>query len=100
MQTVTLKRVTVITEAVLEQRLVREVKQLGAKGYTLTEARGEGVRGIRAGGVEGRNLRLEVIVSAAVADRILTHLAEHYFADYAMVATVENVEVVRGEKYV
>ncbi len=100
MQTVALKRVTIIAEAVLEERLVREVRTLGAKGYTLTAARGEGSRGVRASEWAGQNIKLETLVSAAVADRLLTHLAQHYFEHYAVVAYVENVEVVRGDKYV
>ncbi|MBL8045842.1 MAG: hypothetical protein JNL09_04835 [Anaerolineales bacterium] len=99
-QTVPLKRVTIIAEAVLEERLVREVKQLGARGYTITQARGEGSRGVRASEWEGQNIKLESIVSPAVADKILAHLAEHYFEYYAVVAYAEHVEVVRGEKYV
>lgn len=100
MQTTPLKRVTIIAEAILEDRLRRAVKTLGAKGYTITEARGEGSRGVRASEWEGRNIRLETLVSPQVADALLTHLAEHYFAHYAVVATVETVEVVRGDKYV
>ncbi len=99
MQTVPLKRVTIIAEAVLEERLIREIKALGAKGYTLTAARGEGSRGVRASEWAGQNVKLETLVSAEVADRLLTHLAERYFAHYAVVAYVENVAVVRGEKY-
>jgi nitrogen regulatory protein P-II 2 len=94
-----LKLVTVVAEAVLEERLVREVKALGARGYTLSDVRGEGSRGVRASEWEGRNVKLETLVTAAVAERILEHLATRYFAHYAVVAYVENVEVVRGEKY-
>jgi hypothetical protein len=54
---------------------------------------------VRASEWEGSNIRLETIVSPAVAERILNHLAEVYFANYAVIAFVENVEVVRGDKY-
>jgi nitrogen regulatory protein P-II 2 len=40
------------------------------------------------------------VVSAAVADRVLAHVAKHYFPNYAVIAYVGTVEVVRGEKYV
>jgi nitrogen regulatory protein P-II 2 len=95
-----LKLVTIIAEAVLEDRLLDDVKRLGATGYTLTEVRGEGSRGIRATEFEGCNLRIEVLVSEATAGRILECLADEYFALYAVVAYVADVEVVRGEKYV
>ncbi|MCS7058201.1 MAG: transcriptional regulator [Meiothermus sp.] len=93
------KLVTIIAEGFLEERLVREIKRLGAKGYTITEARGEGSRGVRASEWEGNNIRLETIVSPEVAEKILAHLAEVYFPNYAVIAYVETVEVVRGEKY-
>lgn len=100
MRTVPLKLVSIVAEAVLEERLVREMKGLGARGYTLTEVRGEGSRGVRASEWEGRNIKLETLVSAEVAERILEHVAERYFAHYAVVIYVESVEVVRGDKYV
>ena len=100
MDLVPLKLVTIVAESLLEKRLVEEVKRLGAKGYTITPARGEGSRGIRRVDWEGQNIRLETIVSEEVALRILQRLQEEYFPHYAVIAYVENVWVVRGEKYV
>lgn len=93
------KLVTIIAEGFLEERLIRDIKKLGAKGYTITAARGEGSRGVRASEWEGGNIRLETVVSPLVAEKILGHLAEVYFANYAVIAFVEDVEVVRGDKY-
>ena len=100
MELVPLKLVTIVAESLLEKRLVEEVKRLGAKGYTITPARGGGSRGIRSVDWEGQNIRLETIVSEEVALRILQRLQEEYFPHYAVIAYVENVWVVRGEKYV
>ena len=100
MELVPLKLVTIVAESLLEKRLVEEVKRLGAKGYTITPARGEGSRGIRSVDWEGQNIRLETIVSEEVALRILQRLQEESFPHYAVIAYVENVWVVRGEKYV
>ena len=62
MQAVYRQLVTIITEAVLESELTRQLEQLGARGYTITEARGKGSRGVRdAGWDEVRNIRIEVI---------------------------------------
>lgn len=100
MKTVVLKRVTIIAEALLEERLVRDIKRLGARGHTITEVRGEGSRGVRASEWEGHNVKLESIVSPDVADRVLEYLAATYFPHFAVIAYVEDVAVVRGEKYV
>lgn len=100
MKTVSVKLVTVIAEAILEDQLLRDLKNLGVKGYTLSEVRGEGSRGIRASEWEGKNLKIEVLVSPEVADAIIDHVAEHYFPLFAVVAYVQDVNVVRGEKFV
>ena len=49
--------------------------------------------------LRGDNMRLEVVVSPEVADAILERLAQEYFPNYALVAWVADVQVVRGEKY-
>ena len=100
MELVPWKLGTSVAESLLEKRLVEEVKRLGAKGYTITPARGEGSRGIRSVDWEGQNIRLETIVSEEVALRILQRLQGGCCPDYAVIACVENVWVVRGEKYV
>lgn len=100
MHTVELKLVTLVTERVLKDRLVRDLERLGAKGWTMTNAQGRGSRGVRASEWEGQNLRIETVVSKEVADRIVEHLAQEYFQHYAVIAYTENVQVVRGDKYV
>lgn len=100
MKTVTLKLVTIIAEAVLETQLVREVRDLGARGHTITKTHGEGSRGVRASEWEGGNVKIETLVGDAVAERIVRHVAENYFQHYAVVAYVTDVSVVRGDKYV
>ena len=100
MKTHPLKLVTIIGEAVLADRLLREIRKLGAKGHTLTTVEGQGSRGVRASEWEGKNVKIETLVSEEVADAILHVLSEHYFANFAVVAYVHDVGVVRGEKYV
>ncbi|MFV9506773.1 MAG: P-II family nitrogen regulator [Oscillochloridaceae bacterium umkhey_bin13] len=100
MQTTRLKLVTIIAERILEDRLVRALKQIGARGYTISgEVRGEGTRGVMAIDWEGQSVRIETLVSAEVAERILSHMAEHYFTDFAVIAYSVEAEVLRREKY-
>ncbi|PIQ62683.1 MAG: transcriptional regulator [Bacteroidetes bacterium CG12_big_fil_rev_8_21_14_0_65_60_17] len=100
MQITSLKLVTIIAERILEDRLIREVVGLGAKGYTITDARGQGSRGVRANEWEGPDIRMELLVSAEVADRIMAHVADTYFEYYALIAFVQDADVARGDKYV
>lgn len=94
-----LKLVTVIAEPVLEERLVAEMHDLGARGHTITATRGSGTVGRHATDPPGDGVRIEALVSDEVADRILAHIESRYFADYSLVAFVADVEVVRRGKY-
>lgn len=95
----TLQLVTIIAEPVLEEQLTRELRSLGARGFSVSEGRGQGSRGIRASDFGGAHVRLECVVSAASAHAIMDHMAAHYFAHYAVIAWVSEVHVLRGEKY-
>jgi nitrogen regulatory protein P-II 2 len=94
-----LRLITIVAEEVLESHLVRELENAGATGWTVTQAHGRGSRGMRARSSDGTNIRIETIVNDEVADRILERLAEHWFPHYAVVAWVEAVQVVRGDKF-
>jgi nitrogen regulatory protein P-II 2 len=100
MHTVSAKLVTIVAEPVLEEKLVAELHALGARGHTAVPSRGSGSRGMRASDPPGAGVRIELVVSEAVADRILDHVATRYFPHYAVIALVADVQVVRGEKYV
>lgn len=99
MHTEELVLVTVVAEAVLEHRLIRDVVAAGAHGWTVCDARGQGSRGVRADEFEGSNIRLETLVSASVADRFLEVLDRDYFPAYAVVAWTTPGKVVRPAKY-
>jgi hypothetical protein len=91
--------VTIVAELAIEHRLTEEVLALGATGFTVVEGRGEGTRHLRASEFPGANVRIETVVTAPVADRILGRLSEHWFADYSIIAYVTDVRVVRTRKY-
>ena len=91
---------TVITEAAVEQTLLRELDDLGVRGYTVSDARGKGSRGVRdAAWEEAANIRIEIICQRAQAESVLDHLQRRYYADYAMVAFLQDVEILRQEKF-
>lgn len=91
--------VTIVAETAVESRLVEDVKRLGAKGYTVGRVRGEGTTGQHLQDLSGPSVRLETIVSEAVADRILEHLATAYFGRFAVVAWVTSARVLRSERF-
>ena len=94
------KLLTVVTEASLERRLIEDLRELGARGYTITDARGQGHRGKRTQDWEhSGNIRLEVICDSAIAERLVAHLRERYYDHYAMILYLLDVEVLRPQKF-
>ena len=98
MNTILIK-VTIVTESILRDEIVTMIKGEGATGYTLTKVEGEGSRGVRASDWEGRNICIETLVTAKVADAILEKLNTTYFEDYSVIAWLSEVNVLRGEKF-
>ena len=100
MSTIRRKLVTIITEAALENELLGQLEALGVSGYTITDARGKGSRGIRdAGWTSSSNIRIEVICSKELAAEITRHLHDSYYQHYAMVVYESNVSVLREGKF-
>lgn len=92
--------VTIITERIFRDEILEKVKELGATGYTLIDATGEGSRGVRASDWEGKNVKIEVVASKEVGNSIIDFIADVYFENYSVIAYAYPVSVVRGEKYV
>ena len=94
------KLVTIITEAVLEGELCDFLADLGASGYTVTNARGSGSRGVRsAGWSASSNVRIEVVCSEELASEIAKQVSERYYADYAMILFESDIHVLRPDKF-
>lgn len=90
----------IVAEFVLQQRLIDDLSRAGARGWTLTSAQGEGPRGRRISEIEGGNVRVEVLGSPDVIDRIWVVLEEQYFPNYAVAAWSFDVNVARPDRYV
>ncbi|NDC63869.1 MAG: transcriptional regulator [Planctomycetia bacterium] len=101
MQLYPLKLVTVVGEAVIMEDIAEEGMRLGATGYTLAEAIGQGSRSSRnvASTTGPKTMKLEFVVPGDVAVAILTHVSHEYFEHYAVIAWLTDVQVVRGQQY-
>lgn len=96
----TRKLLTIITEAAIEQPMLRDLERLGAHGYTITNARGKGSRGVRDAGWEASaNIRVEVICEWNTARAIAEHLKAQYYDNYAMIIMLNDVQVLRPDKF-
>ncbi len=93
------KLLTVVCEAALEPRLIRDCVALGAKGYTITDAHGAGPRNQRNGDLEGGNIRIEIIADEPTVQKIVEKLEVEYFPHYAVSCWVTDIQILREERY-
>lgn len=85
---------TLVTEAALESSISEAVMRLGARGYTITDARGRGAHGVRSGDWgQGNNIRLEVIGGSELIQRIIDHLRENYDQNYGLLMFTTPVQI-------
>lgn len=85
--------VTIIGEAVLQDRLIHLLSQLEVSGYTLVPAKGAGSHGRRMGDIAGYNTNIEIktIVSTDLSDQLLEEL-KPLQETHALIAFRQTVE--------
>jgi nitrogen regulatory protein PII len=85
--------VTIICEAVLQDRLIELLQTLGASGYTIIPAQGAGSHGKRMGDMAGYNTNIEVktIVTPETSNQLLEDLKQ-FQATHALIAFRQKVE--------
>jgi hypothetical protein len=87
--------ITIISEFVLKDRIVKLLKSKEVTGYTISEVRGEGGHGRRMGDIAGYNTNVEIktVVPTELSDDIFQALGEMRNG-HALVAFRHNVEVL------
>lgn len=98
------KKLVIITEKVITEKITQIIETAGAKGYTITSAGGKGDRGVRNQGNSSfetfANIKIEVIVSdLKIAMDIMNQVNDQYFEDYAGITYIEDVEILRPHKF-
>ncbi len=85
--------VTIVGEAVLQDRLIKLLTTLGVSGYTIVPVQGAGSHGRRTGDMAGYNTNIEVktIVTPEISDQLLEKLAQ-FPETYALIAFRQSVE--------
>jgi MFS superfamily sulfate permease-like transporter len=90
------KRLTVIADEGLEERLERQFVALGISGYTAMDCRGAGRQDLADGLppiASGPRVRIEVIATRDVCDSLLAFLKTEILPDYPVTVCLETVEV-------
>lgn len=94
-----LRRITTVTEAPLEEMVVKRFIELGASGYTATSCRGMGRRGIDGGCSSENQVRIEVVVPEEVGNRIIDYVRHELLRAYRATVVVEVVDAVKAEQF-
>ncbi len=90
----------IVAEAVLEKNLVRDARERGAQGWTVSEVHGAGREGVREGAWEAdRTIELKVICDPGVADAIADHVLASYAPHYSVAMYFSTVQVLRPERF-
>ena len=90
----------IVAEAALEKNLVRDVRELGAQGWTLSEVHGAAREGVREGAWEAdRTIEMKVICDATVADAIADHVMAAYAPNYSVAMYFSPVSVLRPDRF-
>ncbi|MDZ4815654.1 MAG: transcriptional regulator [Verrucomicrobiota bacterium] len=94
------KLVTIVTEKAIESNLEDSFKDWGIKGYTITDARGKGNRGVRSAvWDQAANIRIEVVTDGKMAELLCERLKAEYYDNYAMILFTVDVQTLRDDKF-
>ncbi len=95
-----LRRLTVVADAELQDRLVADFIRLGASGYTLIPCLGAGRRLLSSGAEPNASqVRIEVVVTRPVSDVLLDYLRRDILKEHRVTACVETVDVVNPDQF-
>ncbi len=85
--------VTIVGEAVLQDRLIQHLTKLRVSGYTIIPAQGAGSHGKRMGDIAGYNTNIEVktIVTPELSDQLLEDL-KPFQEKHALIVFRQTVE--------
>lgn len=95
-----LRRLTVVADAELQDRLVNDFVRLGASGYTVIPCWGAGRRLLSSGAEPNSSqVRIEVVVTRQVSDALLDYLRHDILKEHHVTACVETVDVVNPDQF-
>ena len=89
------KKVVIITEAIILNKVIKVVEDAGASGYTIINVTGKGARGVRSDQDSFmnifKNLMIEVITDEEIARKIAEEVTTKFHKHYAGIVYLEDV---------
>jgi nitrogen regulatory protein PII len=99
-ETAQITLVTIIAEFALQDRLLADLKALGATGYTFASVDGRGRHGRRTRSIaDAGNVRIETLVTPVLARAIFEHVVRE-FSKSSLVAYAHDVDAVPRSRFV
>ncbi len=94
------KLVVLVCEEALEPLVLPDFLAAGATGYTVSEVRGRGNRGVRdTRWALSSNVRIETLCSEAVGRQLIELVERKYAAHYGLVIYMADVVVHQPDKF-
>jgi len=99
------KKIVIVTEKIISDDVTKFIEDLGASGFTLKIAGGKGSRGIRSNARfalndANANIQIEtIIMDETLAQDIAEKVAERFLSNYSGIIYMENVEILRPQKF-
>ena len=95
------KLLRVVTQASLQDEVVRILERAGIHGYTIMRATGAGAHGVRTGeSAETSNVVIEAVASEGKALDALSTVHHDLFGPHAVIAYLLDADVLRREKFI
>lgn len=100
------EKVVIITEKIIAKGVCEIIEACGATGYTIVPAGGKGSRNMRS--TPGRasvvsdfdNIKIEIIVNDYnMAEAIMDQVKDTYFTNYSGITYLEDIKILRPEKF-
>lgn len=98
-------KISIIAEKLIQDGIIKIIEDAGATGYTVIDGGGKGHHGLRsterAAVVGGFAIvKIEVITAdAKTAEAIATAVANTYFTHHSGIVYMEEVKVLRPQKF-
>lgn len=94
------KVVHVVSTAVMEDRIIKAIKDAGCNGYTVFDVRGDGEAGLQDGHSEGEtNIMFMIVVSKDIYESLLDKLYVYMKKGHHMMVTSSDVDVMTPSKF-
>jgi len=91
------RRVVIVVDAVLRERVLEDLTDLGVRGYNYTFCFGKGTHAVTGSrNCDGDLVRIEIITDGSVAEAVLEYIHEkqgRQFGQYAFSSFSDEVEI-------